>query len=62
LISKEQMQAAGFTWDPARGYERWTHFGKDITCLRQPFMDDDRWDREKSEAIQRAGHQLTGEP
>jgi len=56
------MQAAGFTWDPARGYERWTHFGKDITCLRQPFMDDDRWDREKSEAIQRAGHQLTGEP
>lgn len=37
------MQDAGFTWDPAHGHPRWTHFEFDITCLRELFMDEAQW-------------------
>lgn len=46
---REQMEAAGFVWDPARGsYPRWAHARTGVTALRQPYMSDE----------QRAAHRL----
>ena len=42
------MEMAGFTWDPTgMGRDRWTHFALDITCLRQPYMDEVQWETEQ---------------
>ena len=37
-----RMQRAGFRWDPAHGYPRWTH-PSGVTALRQPYMNDQQW-------------------
>jgi hypothetical protein len=51
-ISSADMRAAGFSWDPTfSGYERWTHFKKCITCLRQPYMTDQQWEAAKRGAL-----------
>jgi hypothetical protein len=41
---RHQMEARGFTWDPtepwAGAYPRWTHFEKNISAIRQPYMTE----------------------
>ena len=55
-----QMDAAGFTWDPtepwAGAYPRWTHFDKNITALRQPYMTDQQWESQKATKIEEASN------
>jgi hypothetical protein len=38
------MEAHGFTWDPtepwAGAYPRWTHFEKNSSAIRQPYMTE----------------------
>jgi hypothetical protein len=54
-MNAPDMKAAGFEWDPTfSGHERWTHFPKEITCLRQPFMTDAQWEQHKAEKIEEA--------
>ena len=46
------LKQAGFTWDPTpTGHVRWTHFGLDLTCLRQPYMTDDQWHGAQAAAL-----------
>lgn len=55
-----EMVGAGFTWDPVRGYPRWTHFELDITCLRQPYMNDAQWTAERARCVDLAKTRSTG--
>lgn len=42
--ARRLLTAAGFVEDPTwQGYERWTHFGLDLTVVRQPYMRDPDW-------------------
>lgn len=47
----DQMEAAGFTWDPARGMPRWTHRPLQLTALREHWMRDADWDKRRAEKI-----------
>lgn len=43
-VETAAMTAAGFTYDPVRGYERWTRFREPmITALRSPWMLSSDW-------------------
>lgn len=47
-----QMEAAGFEWDPARGYARWTHMKVGVTALRELWMTRDvDWDKHRARKI-----------
>lgn len=55
----EQMEAAGFEYDPTwySGRRRWTHTTTGTTALRQPYMDDAQWEAHKLEKIAEAQEQ-----
>jgi len=54
------MKQAGFTWDPSPYHARWTHFVLDITCLRQPYMNDAQWEAEQERCIKLADNKRNG--
>jgi hypothetical protein len=48
------MKEAGFIWDPARGYARWTHLATGVTALRQPYLSDEQWGKHQQQKIEEA--------
>ena len=49
---KDQMSAAGFTWDPGiTGQPRWTHQELGIVALREQWMNVRDWDKRRAEKI-----------
>lgn len=62
---RHQMEATGFTWDPTEpwdgAYPRWTHFDKNISATRMPYMTDQQWEQHKAERIQQADNFMVSE-
>lgn len=55
MIDAKQMADAGFTFDRCgwSGLARWTNDAHQITAVRQPFMNDERWQTEMAWALRK---------
>lgn len=52
LAETEQMEAAGFEWNPSTGgMGRWDHWPLQLTAIREHWMRDADWDKRRAEKI-----------